>query len=990
MPRASGTPSRPSRATAPAKITVPVLPRVLKRTRLFALLDQATSHRALWCAGPPGAGKTTLIVSYLRTKRRPAIWYRLDESDLDLASFVHYLGLAVKAESPRRAALPALTPEFLMAPSVFLRRFFERMSERLPRRSVIVFDNHQDLPSHASLHQLLPLALEELRPDISVIFLSRSPRTDAYAAMDAKGVLASLSPDALALTPGEVSDLVALHHPQATPSTCRRWASRARLADGWIAGATLLLKSDAPHVGAVGESVGPVFAYFAQEVLSRATSDQQRLLLSVSLLPEFTGEIADAVSGTAGGADYLAGLHRSRFFVERVDRRAASWYRFHPLFKDFLATTALLQLTSDEATSIRRTGGRLLLEAGRVDDALALMSGAGDWSGVTDAVLAIAPAMVKDGRHHTLARWIDAVPPELIARTPWLTYWLAVCALFSRPDIAAARGAEARAAFQAESDLIGELAAWSVEALSVTVLMGDLSPLDTLIREFPCQDPSQLPPLPAELKTQVVDAFASSLAWREPGSRRAASWTDYVLRSRPSADAHVHVLPFPHVEQSLLWRGDPRAAQKAFDAFRTRYSGYLSTVLGTQVSQYADALLAWYVGDADRCQRVVNSGVALSRREGLVAWEQGLYAVGTYNAIMSGQFSHARELIQQTRPPEWMGSGMMVCHHEFIDSWYRLHVGEVEAAWELVHPDRHLVRERVGPFAECSNWILRAYIKLETGERDVAARCSSEAERVAEEMNSDLLRHGVGLLRAACAFGAGDERGGTLALRRGLEIGRARGLCGCLGWHAPAVSKVLSKALVMGIEPAYVAQLITKRWLPRPPEALTPETWVWPIQISALGGFDIRVDGAPLQHKRKAPHRLLEVLRAIVASGSATMTTTELADRFWPQVDGDTAHENLDKTLQRLRRLLKRSEAIQVIGGRVGLNPDLCWVDVSAFEALLAHRQPASTARALHLSKGPLFGAATVSVWEQRSRARLEGARRVAQEASDEGLARPR
>ena len=212
-----------------------------------------------------------------------------------------------------------------MAPSVFLRRFFERMSDRLPRRSLIVFDNYQDVPDAAMLHQLLPSALDELRPDVSVIFLSRRPRPDAYAPLEAKRLLSSLPAEALVLTPDELSALVELHHPKATPSMRRQWTSRARLADGWIAGATLLLQSDAAHgkahMDASAESLQRVFAYFAQEALAQAPPDRQRLLLSASLLPEFTGEIAEVLSRTPGGADYLASLHRARFFVGNSSAR---------------------------------------------------------------------------------------------------------------------------------------------------------------------------------------------------------------------------------------------------------------------------------------------------------------------------------------------------------------------------------------------------------------------------------------------------------------------------------------------------------------------------------------------------------------------------------------------------------------------------------------------------------------------------------------------
>ncbi|MDE3197798.1 MAG: hypothetical protein KGN84_15730, partial [Acidobacteriota bacterium] len=86
-----------------------------------------------------------------------------------------------------------------------------------------------------------------------------------------------------------------------------------------------------------------------------------------------------------------------------------------------------------------------------------------------------------------------------MARAPWLTYWLAVCSLVSRPDIAATKAREAMVAFRGMGDLVGELAAWSVEALTVTVRMGDLSPLDELIQIFPCQLPADLPLIPRGL-----------------------------------------------------------------------------------------------------------------------------------------------------------------------------------------------------------------------------------------------------------------------------------------------------------------------------------------------------------------------------------------------------------------------------------------------------------------------------------------------------------
>lgn len=56
----------PRRAAALAKLTLPRLHAVQRRERLFKVVkEQCRHHPLVWVVGPPGAGKTALIASYL-------------------------------------------------------------------------------------------------------------------------------------------------------------------------------------------------------------------------------------------------------------------------------------------------------------------------------------------------------------------------------------------------------------------------------------------------------------------------------------------------------------------------------------------------------------------------------------------------------------------------------------------------------------------------------------------------------------------------------------------------------------------------------------------------------------------------------------------------------------------------------------------------------------------------------------------------------------
>ncbi|HZX48821.1 MAG TPA: hypothetical protein VFF47_06365 [Nitrospirota bacterium] len=50
-----------------AKVSPPSLSEVFSRKRLFKIIDSKRRRPVIWICGPPGAGKTTLVASYLQT-----------------------------------------------------------------------------------------------------------------------------------------------------------------------------------------------------------------------------------------------------------------------------------------------------------------------------------------------------------------------------------------------------------------------------------------------------------------------------------------------------------------------------------------------------------------------------------------------------------------------------------------------------------------------------------------------------------------------------------------------------------------------------------------------------------------------------------------------------------------------------------------------------------------------------------------------------------
>jgi hypothetical protein len=188
-------------------------------------------------------------------------------------------------------------------------------------------------------------------------------------------------------------------------------------------------------------------------------------------------------------------------------------------------------------------------------------------------------------------------------------------------------------------------------------------------------------------------------------------------------------------------------------------------------------------------------------------------------------------------------------------------------------------------------------------------------------------------LEAAIAYLRGNREEARELFSRTLDLIGHKGTCACLLWVRSGLGVLFSEAWQTGERPGLIRELIRLHQIPPPTSFTRP--WPWPVEVRAFGGLEIRIDSQLCQPDRKAQHRVLDLLRLLVAEGGQDVRAERIADTLWPDSEGDAAMTNVRGTVKRLRDLLGHPDTVRVFDGKIGLNPRLVWTDVRALRELV-------------------------------------------------------
>jgi len=953
----SGMPSPHVRGLA--KITRPTLAGTLGRPRLLRRLDRTRRRPVTWVCAPPGAGKTTLIASYLAARRQRVLWYEVDEGDGDVATFFYYLGLAAPR---RRRPMPLLRPEYRQGLSVFARRFFRELFGRLGGPFTLVLDNYQEVPSDAAIHEVMRDALEEIPERGRLIFISRGDPPPTFARALANEMVDVLGWPELRFTAAEAMALVHKRAPGSWPRVTLR--SLYDTTEGWCAGLILLLdqlKSQGGGLAGVRQpSLEVLFDYFASEIFKRTDPDVQEVLLQTAFLPQITAPMAEALTGRPTSGQMIATLHAKNYFTNKQAGTPPT-YTYHPIFRAFLLSRAERAYSRDDRARICRSAAGLLDEQGQVEAAARLLREAEDWDALTLLIYRNAQSLVAQGRAQTLEEWLTGIPPAIFAEQPWLLFWRGMGRMAWQHAECQHALEQAFVGFRDRSDPIGTFLAAAGVIFSL-VSEGRVAPMDRwlgLLEEIIDQTPA----FPSKgVETRVATAMLAAIMSRQPQHPHGGRWAERAIelaRTHPDTATRSMAMMSWITYQAQV--GDLAKAATAVDEMR----GVMLARDASPVDAVnAGIAVAWYeaMTAQPEYRRTVARMLALAQTTGMFysVKDFGLCA-GLQGALSDGDLKTAAPWLEELGRDGHLHGPMFRFWHQRGVVWQALVQHDVRRA--VSHQPEMLRQAFLDgyPLDEVVARLMSAQVLLARGERDEPRAHVERALEIGRRIGSPYFEFMARLTEAQLELDAGRESDARRALAIAMARGRERGYATSHVWIPAVMARLCAHALDAGIETEYVRGLVQKRGLVPEHPPVEIEAWPWPIKIYTLGRFEVRRDDVPVSFPRKVQRKPLALLKTLLASGGRAVREDHVLDALWPESEGDAARLALNSAVHRLRALLRHDGALLRQDGALSLDQRVCWVDAWAVERLLGSSDTAAVReddvrRATDLYRGPFLG----------------------------------
>lgn len=410
---------------------------LVSRPRLVERLNTGLNKKLTLIAAPAGFGKSTLLSEWIPQSPRCVTWFSLDEADNDSTRFWTYFIVSIQQlHSDLGESALALLQSLQVPPITSVLTTLINDITTFPDEFAIVLDDYHMIESQP-IHEALTFLIAHLPVNMHLVIATRIDPPLTLARLRARDKLTEIRANDLRFTADETR--MFLTRELEINLTTEEITVLEERTEGWIAGLQIAALSMqgrddiSGFIRAFSGSHRHILGYLADEALNQRPKGTLNFLLQTSILDRVSGPLCDAVTGQTGGREILQSLERANLFIIALDDEGR-WYRYHHLFAEVLQAR-LQQKHPEMPAELHRRASEWYEANDSVHEAVQHALAAGELDRAARLIGQQRWALLGRGEAHTLHRWLDDLPIELVRERSGLSLAYAwILSLLEQPE----------------------------------------------------------------------------------------------------------------------------------------------------------------------------------------------------------------------------------------------------------------------------------------------------------------------------------------------------------------------------------------------------------------------------------------------------------------------------------------------------------------------------------------------------------------------------
>lgn len=416
---------------------------IINRKRLRPLMDEFNQKRVTSIVAGAGYGKSTFVFQAVQHAGFKTIWYRLDQYDRDLVTFLNYMISGLRNHYPEIAqkTLDRIDTGLISASEIeavfFL--FLHDIESSVNEKIIFVLDDYHLVHDSDEINQFVDLFLENLPLNIHLAMTSRVELELRFSLYRARREILEVNETDLEFLDSEIEQFFShVFHLSLKKENIRTLYQKT---NGWVSALILFyhgLKNKTPQAieASLQNLKGShkiISNYLEENIYENLSEEIKSFLLKTSPLSSIKISVSDKVLSIKNSKEILKDLENKHLFTFSMDENQQEYF-YHHLFQDFLKKKLSQEFSRKDTLDLHIKIASILEKTGEEEEALRFYLSGEQYESASRIFISIHKDMIREIQSRKIKFYLEQFPERYANSDPWILYIKGQLLLRSRKE----------------------------------------------------------------------------------------------------------------------------------------------------------------------------------------------------------------------------------------------------------------------------------------------------------------------------------------------------------------------------------------------------------------------------------------------------------------------------------------------------------------------------------------------------------------------------